>query len=228
MKDRENNILKIQPPVSLGLLLSYRCNTSCRYCIYASSPKWQSDWLQRKDAEMIFSQLYRIFNEIYPRPSYRTGQDRISFSYGIHFTGGEPFLNYRLLLELVELSRKTGLPGTFVETNCFWAKDDNVTEEKLSSLKLAGLGGILISVNPFTVESIPFERIDRAVRIGHRIFGNNLIVYQSFFLELFRKMKLKGRLEFEDLLRKVELQGFYNYIELLPMGRTPYRLGDLF
>jgi MoaA/NifB/PqqE/SkfB family radical SAM enzyme len=226
--DTTNNILKIQPPVSLGLLMSYRCNTACRYCIYASSPEWESNWLKEEDAELIFSHLKRIFNEVYPGTSYTSVRDNVSFSYGLHFTGGEPFLNYKLLLKLTELAKKTDLPATFVETNCFWARDDSATEEKMIELKKAGLGGILISVNPFTVESIPFERIDRAVRIGDKFFGSNLIVYQNFYLSLFREMKLKGKLSFEDFLKKIELQNFYNHIELLPMGRTPYRLGDLF
>ena len=228
MMDRKNKILRIQPPVSLGLLLSYRCNTACRYCIYASSPGWKSDWMKEQDAGKIFSHLKKAFNQAYPGSLYNFSHDQISFSHGLHFTGGEPFLNFKLLLKLSELARKAELPATFVETNCFWAKDDRVTEEKLTDLKKAGLSGILISVNPFTVESIPFERINRAVEIGNMIFGSNLIVYQKFYLELFRKMDLKGKLAFEDFLKKIELPDFYNYIELLPMGRTPYRMGDMF
>ena len=202
MMDRTNNILKIQPPVSLGLLLSYRCNTECRYCIYASSPKWEADWIKEEDVEIMFLHLSKIFNNVYPEGSYPPGQDQINFSYGLHFTGGEPFLNYKLLYRLIELAKKYKMPATFVETNCFWAKDDRVTEQKLRDLKEAGLGGILISVNPFTVEYIPFERIDRAVRMGSRIYGTNSIVYQNFYLNLFRAIKLKGKLSFEDFLKK--------------------------
>ncbi len=228
MMNSTDHILKIQPPASMGLLLSYRCNTTCRYCIYASSPAWESDWIGYKDAEMILSNTARIFEQVYPESTYSIKRDQISFDYGIHFTGGEPFLNFKLLVRLAETAFRFNIPSPFVETNCFWAKDDRVTEEKLTMLKEAGLAGILISVNPFTIEYIPFERIDRAVTIGHRIFGSNLIIYQNFYLNLFRKMNLKDKLAFEDFLKMIELKEFYNYIELLPMGRAPYTLGELF
>jgi len=223
-------ILIPDPPVSMGLLLSYKCNTACKYCIYASSPSWRGDWIGLDNAEIIFTHLSKIFNSIYPanQKFTKTNSLPISFSYGIHFTGGEPFLNYKLLLKLTELAAKYNIPSPFVETNCFWAKDDVTATQKLTQLKKAGLAGILISVNPFTVEFIPFERIDRAVRTGSKIFGSNFIVYQNFYLNLFRSMNLKEKIPFEDFLKVVDLKNFYNYIELLPMGRAPYKLGTLF
>ena len=226
----KKDILIPEIPVSMGLLLSYRCNTSCRYCIYASSPAWKADWISLDDAEIIFKHLSKIFNNIYPvnQKFSKTKSLPISFSYGLHFTGGEPFLDYQLLLKLTELAAKYNIPSPFVETNCFWAKDDKSTIEKLLELKKAGLTGMLASVNPFIIEFIPFERIDRAIRIGREIFGSNLIVYQNFYLNLFNSMNLKGKISFEYFLKSVDLKNFFNYIELLPMGRTPYKLGSLF
>ncbi len=40
----------------------------------------------------------------------------------ISFTGGEPFLDYNLLLELVEYTTKKGFNATTI-TNCFWCHD---------------------------------------------------------------------------------------------------------
>ena len=133
--------LKISPPASLGLILSYKCNISCRYCIYACSPKWKSDWIDMQDAEVILSELSQTLKK-----SPYLGQNQISFSYGLHFTGGEPFLNYKLLLELTKIAYKLNIPLPFVETNCFWAKDSRTAQEKLKKLKEAGLAGILISI----------------------------------------------------------------------------------
>ncbi len=224
------DLLKPKPPVSVGLLLGYRCNASCSYCIYACSPKWSNDWIDISDAEVIFENLARIYSEVYPRlkDHPKNGPGVISFGYGLHFTGGEPFLNYKLLLELTKLALKFKIPFPFVETNCFWVKDDETSEKKMRVLKDAGLAGLLVSVNPFILESVPFERIDRAARIGHAVFKGNLTVYQDFYLSLFRSMGLEGKISFSGLLKKIDIKDFSSYIELLPMGRTPYSLGTLF
>ena len=72
------------------------------------------------------------------------GSNSINLNYGLHFTGGEPFLNFDLLCEAVEMAEELDIPSTFVETNCFWAVNDKSTKEKLSILKNKGLKGILI------------------------------------------------------------------------------------
>ena len=114
------------------------------------------------------------------------GPDDINLNYGLHFTGGEPFLNFDLLCEAVEMAEELNIPSTFVETNCFWAVNNKTTQEKLSILKNKGLKGILISVNPFFLEYIPFARTERAVKYGYELFGQNLIVYQSEYYKRFR------------------------------------------
>ena len=83
--------------------------------------------------------------------------DQMSLNYGLHFTGGEPFLNFKLLLDLVKIADELKIPSTFVETNSFWCRDDEVTREKLNELEEAGLKGILIGVNPFITEEIPLR-----------------------------------------------------------------------
>jgi len=75
----------------------------------------------------------------------------MSLNHGLHFTGGEPFLNFELLLKAVEIAEALRIPSTFVETNCFWCKNDDLTRERLQALKEKGLRGILISVNPFSM-----------------------------------------------------------------------------
>ncbi|NIV37308.1 MAG: 4Fe-4S cluster-binding domain-containing protein, partial [Anaerolineae bacterium] len=89
---------------------------------------------------------------------------------GVHFTGGEPFLNFELLLRLTAMAKGLGIPTTFVETNGFWARDDEPAREKLLALRDAGLDGILISANPFILEQVPFERTERAARFGREVF----------------------------------------------------------
>lgn len=118
------------------------------------------------------------------------------------------------------------IPSTFVETNCIWCIDEETTREKLTKLKDTGLNGILISVNPFILEQIPFERTQRAIKISREIFGRNLMVYQEFFHHQFKSLGLKRSLRFEDYL-KINFTSL-SYAELIPMGRVPYKLGHLY
>ena len=214
------NRLSVPEPFSGGILLSYKCNSNCKHCMYACSPRWEAHWLSEEDAERILAQLAVKLRGKYPHPG------RIGINYGIHFTGGEPFLNFDLLLRVTEMARQLGIPSTFVETNCFWCRDDETTREKLAELKDAGLDGILISVNPFVIERIPFERLERAARISEEIFGGNVIIYQRFFYDQFKGLGLKSTLPFEEYLQRAGY-GLY-HVELIPAGRVPYKLGYLY
>jgi hypothetical protein len=154
------------------------------------------------------------------------GPNGVSFNHGLYFTGGEPFLQFDLLLKGVEIADKLGIPSLFVETNGFWCRDEENTAEKMQQLKEAGLLGILISVNPFTLESIPFERTERAARIGSEIFGQNCMIYQIEYYMQFRKLGITGRMSLRDYLQRVGLRGATSRIELLPIGRAVYTLHE--
>jgi hypothetical protein len=176
--------------------------------------------MPEKDAVVVLAQLAEKMRGKYPFPA------RIGVNDGIHFTGGEPFLNFDLLLRLTGVAHDLGLPATFVETNGFWCRDEDRTRDKMQILKAAGLDGILVSSNPFILEQIPFERTARAVRLGREVFGTNTIVYQQFFFEQFRTLGLKGTLAFEEYLARA---GYgLQYVELLASGRVPYKLAPLF
>jgi len=189
--------------------------------MYACSPRWRADWISEGDLERVLSQLSV---SIQPSPF---GPDRVGLNYGLHFTGGEPFLNFDLLLKAVEIAREFGIPSIFVETNCFWCVDDKVTRERFLLLRDAGLNGVLVSVNPFLVEHVPFERVERAIRIGVEVFGWNLMAYQEAFYNQFKRLGVKGTFSFEEYLRRVGFPSSF-FVELLPMGRACYKLGHLF
>jgi hypothetical protein len=91
----------------------------------------------------------------------------------------------------------------------------------------AGLHGVLISVNPFILEQVPFERTKRAVRISKEVFSGRIIIYQEFFYHQFEGLGIKGTLAFEEYLQKAGLKSIYE-IELLPMGRAAYKLAYLY
>jgi hypothetical protein len=181
-----------------------------------------------EDAERILSQLSALLRGRYPDPGRECHPEerRIGINYGIHFTGGEPFLNFALLLQVIEIAERLGIASTFVETNCFWCRDDETTRERLLRLKENGLDGILISVNPFLVEQIPFECIERAARISEQVFGGNVMIYQRFFYDQFKMLRLTGTLTVEEYLQRA---GYgLSHAELIPAGRVPYKLGYLY
>ncbi|MEM2876105.1 MAG: hypothetical protein QXL67_04040 [Candidatus Bathyarchaeia archaeon] len=84
----------------------------------------------------------------------------------------------------------------------------------------------MISVNPFILEQVPFERTERAYRICKEIFGENVIVYQSFFYHDFKRLRIRNTMPFKEYLQSSPYS--LNYVELLPMGRAVYQLGYLY
>jgi len=208
--------------VSAGLILSYKCSAGCLHCMYACSPQWNGDWISEENLEKILSQLAGTI-----QPSFY-GPGGVGVSEGLHFTGGEPFLNFELLCTAVSIARELHIPSTFVETNCFWCKDDKVTQENMEFLKNCGLAGIMISVNPFYLEYVPFERTERAIRIGLEVFGRNVMVYQLEYFRRFKAMGIKGTVAFKDYLGSLETAGeLVRNVEFFMMGRAAYKLSDV-
>ena len=213
---------RIPQPISGGLLLSYKCSAACRHCMYACSPQWDGDWLTKEDLETVLSLLAR---RIQPSP---WGNQTISLNHGLHFTGGEPFLNFELLLEAVRMAEEMGIPSTFVETNCSWCGSDERTRERLQTLKEAGLKGILISVNPFYAEYVPFERTERCIRISQEVFGVNVVVYQAAYYHRFRQMDLTGRMPLEEYIKRTQGERLAEQVELFLMGRAARKLREFY
>jgi len=212
--------LPIPSPYSGGLLLSYRCAGACKHCVYACSPRWPADWIAETDAERVLAQLAERMRPRYPDPNLFGLND------GLHFSGGEPFLNFDLLLRLTEIAARLGVPSLFVETNGFWCREDEETRSRLLQLREAGLRGMLVSANPFVLEHVPFDCTRRAARISREVFGGNAVVYQGVFYDQFQSMGLHGTLPLDVYLE----QGGYglHHAELIANGRVPYQLGHLY
>ena len=215
-------MMKIPQPISGGLMLSYKCPAECRHCMYACAPSWPGDWITVEQLEQYLPQLAEV---IEPSPY---GPQHMSLNHGLHFSGGEPFLNFKLLLEAVEIAEALKIPSTFVETNCYWCKTDELTCERLQALKERGLKGIMISVNPFYAEYVPFERTDRCIRISQEVFGQNVMVYQLEYYHLFKKLDITGRLHINDYLKLAGEHSLTDRVELFLMGRAAEKLKALY
>jgi len=211
---------KIPSPISGGLILSYRCNAACRHCMVASSPQWPGHWISEAHLKEC---LIHLAPHIQSSPYGELG---ISINHGLHFTGGEPFLNFPLLLRAVEMAHDLGIPSLFVETNAYWSTDDEGTWIKLKRLKNAGLNGILISVNPFCAEYVPFERTERCLWFSREIFGWNVIVYQLESYERFKALGIRKRMPLEEYARLDP--AFSRHGEIFLTGRAAWRLRDFY
>ncbi|MFX0185233.1 MAG: hypothetical protein ACFE95_19295, partial [Candidatus Hodarchaeota archaeon] len=154
--------------------------------------------------------------------------ENVSLNYGLHITGGEPFLNYNLLLKSIQIANEFQIPSLFVETNCYWCRNDESTRKKLIELRNNGLKGILISVNPFILEHIPFERTERAIRVSKDIFGNNVMVYQMYYYHQFKSLEIREKLSIEEYLKQIDINKLQKHVELIKMGRAVYKLQNLY
>jgi hypothetical protein len=177
--------------------------------MYASSPTWKDDWISDKDLEVVLTQLADTIT------SSPKGSNKVSLNSGLHFTGGEPFLNFDLLRKAISIADELKIPSIFVETNCYWCINDKTVEEKLRILQDSGLDGILVSVNPFILEQIPYERTERAVRISEAVFNDNLMIYQQFFYHQFKRLCLKNTLSLNNFFKKSDYQSL-DHVELIP------------
>ena len=127
------------PPFRVGLLVTYRCNAECRPCFFECSPS-RTEVMPRQTAQNVINEALNL------------GTEWISFS------GGEPFLEYDLLKELISLSSWKGLK-TEVVTNGFWGQTREEAHGALKPLIEAGLDVLNLSVDDFHCEYVPFESL---------------------------------------------------------------------
>jgi hypothetical protein len=186
--------------------------------MYACSPSWDADWIEE---DVLEEGLTELAAHIQPSP---WGAHTMSLNHGLHFTGGEPFLNYALLLKAVEMATDLGIPSTFVETNCYWCRDDQGTAERLVTLRDRGLVGIMISVNPFYAEYVPFDRTERCIRTSYDVFGPNVMVYQTAYYDQFRRLGIRERTSLEHYLERTGDGDLAGRVELFLMGRAARQL----
>jgi hypothetical protein len=121
--------------------LTYDCSLRCAHCFYYPQPASRGAFAVERIGEII--------------ESMRT----IAPVKEAHFTGGEPFLYFDRLVEMVDLVRQLGATRITCSTNCFWADDLDKTRMYLSRLKNAGLTWFLISADAFHQESVALENV---------------------------------------------------------------------
>ena len=178
---------------SAGLLLTYKCNAACKFCYYCCSP--ENDGLMSVETAIA---------------AWRGIKKLAGDSARIHLTGGEPFLYFERLCEILEAGRNENLGKVdLVETNGFWAGDESATEVKDIHSHREHKERNLATENTEVTEiySHPFDRL-RADR-GHR--DNNSEKRQNDFVK--EKLQLLDELGMRRL--KISCDPFHQeYVDI--------------
>jgi MoaA/NifB/PqqE/SkfB family radical SAM enzyme len=145
---------------SAGLILTYKCNCSCEFCYYNCSP--QKNGLMSKDIFITSWQSLKVI---------------AGDSAKIHITGGEPFLYFDYLCELLEAAQKYNLGKVdTIETNGFWAADVNDIVKQLKTLDNLGMHRLKISCDPFHQEFVDIELVKRLAIASKESLGPDRVL----------------------------------------------------
>ena len=166
-KDKKE--LEIKKPFShAGIMPNYQCTAACRHCLYACSPSFGSGYM----AESIIDEVLGLLRE---------GGCR-----SVHIGGGEPFLDFEGLLTLLDKARKFGVMVDYIETNGYWATNEENIAKRLRALKKAGGNALCISVDPFHSEYVPYAYPILLAKVCHRE-GFGYFLWQERFLRMLQK-----------------------------------------
>jgi organic radical activating enzyme len=143
-----------------GLLLTYKCNAKCEFCYYNCSP--EQGGLMPVDMAIN---------------AWRSLKELAGNGAKIHITGGEPFLYWENLLEILREAKKQNLsPVDMIETNGFWAVDEKIVKDRLKILDELGVHRLKISCDPFHQEYVDVELVKRLASVAKELLGQERVL----------------------------------------------------
>jgi hypothetical protein len=159
---------------STGLLLTYKCNARCEFCYYNCSPE-QNGSMPVEVAINAWQSLKELAGD----------------NAKIHITGGEPFLYWDWLVEILREAKQNKLtPVDMIETNGFWAADEKIITERLRILDELGMRRLKISCDPFHQEYVDIEPVRRLARVAREVLEpDRVMVRWEKYLENPAEMK---------------------------------------
>ena len=168
---------------SAGMMLTYKCNCACEFCYYNCCP--DKSGLMPVDTAINAWQSLKIL---------------AGDSAKIHITGGEPFLYWEHLLEILEQAQRRSLGRVdLIETNGFWATSEKLVRQRLKKLDQFGMNRFKVSIDPFHQEYIDIEPARRLAEIASGILGpGRVLVRWQKYLENPIDMKRLSPAELEQ------------------------------
>jgi MoaA/NifB/PqqE/SkfB family radical SAM enzyme len=137
-----------------------RCTLRCQHCFEEAGPD-RNDFLDADRVEQLAEESIEVFQR-YPRSEIR-------------ITGGDPLLHpkiYDIIKSFSSRRDKMGYSCLDVETNGWWATDDEIARETLLRLKEAGAALVSMTFDSFHHENSPFDNnahFNRLVKIAREI-----------------------------------------------------------
>lgn len=144
-------MLKINYLISGGIITNYNCSSKCRHCVYASSPGWPKDYMTASVADEVFSLLKKLG------------------CHTVHIGGGEPLLRLEKLIPVLESAARNNIGIDYIETNASWFKDEQSAVHVLKELMGHNVHTLLISIDPFHNEYIPFCKVKGLMEACSRV-----------------------------------------------------------
>jgi MoaA/NifB/PqqE/SkfB family radical SAM enzyme len=154
---------------SAGLLLTYRCNAACEFCYYHCGPD-KGGLMPVETCLAAWASLRTLAGE----------------AAKIHLTGGEPFLCWDRLVEILEAGARRGLgPVDMIETNGGWATSENLIVERLNTLLDLGVRRLKVSVDPFHQEYVDIKPAERLACTAMEMFWPDsvLVRWEQYLME---------------------------------------------
>ena len=143
-----------------GIMVTYKCNCSCEFCYYNCSPE-KGGLMPIDTAISVWQSLKSLAGD----------------TAKVHITGGEPFLYWDHLVDILTQSQKQNLgPVDIIETNGFWATDEKTITHRLRTLDQLNMHQLKISCDPFHQEHVDIEDVRRLASIASEILGENRVL----------------------------------------------------
>lgn len=177
---------------SVGLILTYKCNCACEYCYYACDSS--------KGGLMPVDMAIDTWQAV-----IRLAGDHAR----IHLTGGEPFLYWDHVIEILERARAKQLgPTDMIETNGFWAVDEQVVRERLTRLDQLGVQRLKISCDLYHQQFVDIELVRRLARVARELLGpERVLVRWQDYLDHPKDLSNMS----EDQVRRAQIEAAQGY-----------------
>jgi len=168
---------------SAGLLLTYKCNCACEFCYYNCSP--DKGGLMPVDTAIN---------------AWRSLKVLAGDSAKIHITGGEPFLYWDHLQQILNQAQKQNLGKVdLIETNGFWATSEKIVRQRLKRLDKLGMNRFKVSTDPFHQQYVDIEIVRRLAYIANEILGpERVLIRWQKYLDSPIDMKSLSQAELEQ------------------------------
>jgi len=189
------NPLLISNLQSGGIITNYFCSSQCGHCLYGCSPYRAKNYIDEKTTR---SNLKKI-------------KDMGCNS--VHVGGGESFLNFEGLLNVVRTTYHENVQIEYIETNSSWYKTQQQAIEWLLALKQYNIRTLLISISPFHNEYTPFDKVtgvmEACVKSGISVFPWRYEFYDditTFDTSITHSLEEYVKLFGEDYIKQIPMR----------------------